>query len=107
MSWDNTQTIEATVHHKFKEEIIIPYAGIDKGLTFMLDKGNKYILTADGIRAIVVDAQEKHICELEDDIQRIYGIDAWSFVKKWYLGHKNMDSMYFLVIKLKKKNENA
>ena len=94
--------IESTVHHKFKEEMIIPYVAISNGLNFMLTKGERCVITADGIRAKVIDVQEKHICELEEDIQRLYGIDVWRFVCSWYKGHTNMDSMHFLVIKLEK-----
>ena len=94
---------EYCVNHRYKDVLIIPYAGIDKSLTFMLDKGEKYILTADGIRAKVVSWEEKHICELEDEIQRLYNMDCWSYIKRWHKATKGcMDSMHFLILKLKK-----
>lgn len=93
---------EYCVNHRYKDVLIIPYAGIDKSLTFMLDKGDKYVLTADGIRAKVVSWEEKHICELEKLIREIYNISAWDMICKWYRYCKCMDSMHFLILKLKK-----
>ena len=93
---------EYCVNHRYKDVIIIPYAGIDKSLTFMLDKGDKYILTADGIHCKVVSWEEKHICELEKLIREIYNISAWDMICKWYRYCKYMDSMHFLILKLKK-----
>ena len=94
---------EYCVNHRYKGVLIIPYAGIDKSLTFMLDKGDKYVLTADGIHAKVVSWEEKHICELDSKIKELYGIDAWSFICRWFkASNGHMDSMHFLIIKLKK-----
>lgn len=94
---------EYHINHRYRDVIIIPYVGIDKSLTFMLDKSEKYILTADGARAKVVSWEEKHICELEDEIQRLYNMDCWNYIKRWFKATKgSMDSMHFLILKLKK-----
>lgn len=94
---------EYHINHRYRDVIIIPYVGIDKSLTFMLDKSEKYILTADGARAKVVSWEEKHILDLEDKVQELYGIDILRYLKKWHKAtNGNMDSMHFLIIKLKK-----
>lgn len=90
------------INHKFREEIIVPYVAIENNITYMTTKGEKHITFADGITAKVVESYEKHICELESKIQSLYGIDAWSFVKRWFASDKGMDSMHFVVIKVKK-----
>lgn len=102
MSLDNNNPTEHYVNHKFRNMIIIPFVCLHRNIDFVMSKGEKYILTADGIHAKVVSWEEKHICELEDKIHELYGMDAWSFVKRWWKSYKNMDSMHFLILKLKK-----
>ena len=102
MSLDKNNPTEHYVNHKFRNMIIIPFVCLHRNIDFVMSKGEKYILTADGIRAKVVSWEEKHICELEDKIHELYGMDAWSFVKRWWKSYKNMDSMHFVVLDLKK-----
>ena len=103
MSLDNNNPTEHYVNHKFRNTIIIPFVCLHRNIDFVMSKGEKYILTADGIRAKVVSWEEKHICELEDEIQRLYNIDCWNYIKRWHKATKGkMDSMHFLIIKLKK-----
>ena len=65
--------------------------------------GDKYVTTADGVRCKVEHWEEKHICELDSKIKELYGIDAWSFICRWFkASNGHMDSMHFLIIKLKK-----
>lgn len=68
-----------------------------------MSKGDHYVTTADGIHCKVVSWEEKHVCELEDKIQELYGMDILQYLRRWYktLGN-NMQSMFFLVLKLKK-----
>ena len=102
MSLDNNNPTEHFVNHKFKERMILPFVAITSNVNFVMSKGDHYITTADKIRCKVVNWNEKHICELEEEIQKLYGIDAWSFVKRWYKSAPQMDSMHFLVLDLKK-----
>ena len=67
-----------------------------------MSKGDKIVYCADGTQAKVIDWSDCHICTLEDDIKRIYGIDTWSFIKRWYSSEKRMDSMTFIKMKLEK-----
>ena len=90
------------INHRFKEHLIIPYVGISNNIDFFLDKGGKHVITSDHIRCKVVNCKEKHICELEDEIRKVYNLDAWTFIKKWHKACPYMDSMHFLVLDLKK-----
>lgn len=97
----NIPTLHA-ITHSFKEELIVPYIGIEKNIEFFLGKGKKQVVTADGILANVISIEEKHICDYEDDITRIYGISPWEFIKRWYSANIGADSMVFAKLKLEK-----
>lgn len=102
MSLENNSPTEHRVNHKFKEVMILPFAGITNNVDLIMSNGEHYVTTSDNIRCKVVNWSEKHICELEEEIQKLYGIDAWSFVKRWYKAAPRMDSMHFLVLNLTK-----
>jgi hypothetical protein len=97
----NIPTLHA-ITHSFKEELIVPYIGIEKNIEFFLGKGKKQVVSADGILANVISIEEKHICDLEDDITRIYGISPWEFIKRWHGANIGADSMIFAKLKLEK-----
>lgn len=103
MSLDNNNPTEHNVLHKFKETMILPYYAVTNNVSLVMSKGDHYVTTADGIHCKIVSWEEKHICELEDEIQRLYNIDAWNYLCKWHKATKGcMDSMHFLILKLKK-----
>ena len=103
MSLDNNNPTEHNVLHKFKETMILPYYAVTNNVSLFMSKGDHYVTTADGIHCKVVSWEEKHICELEDEIQRLYNMDCWSYIKRWHKATKGcMDSMHFLILKLKK-----
>lgn len=102
MSLDNNSTTTHHINHRFKDEVIVPFVGLSDNCAFIMSKGEKHIICADGVQAKVVEWKDCHICTLEDDIKRIYGIDVWSFVKRWYQTEKQMDSMTFIKMKLEK-----
>lgn len=89
------------IRHKFKEDIIIPYVGLYPNIDFLNDN-DAYAYYKDGVRAKIISAKEIHICLLESEIKAIYGLDVWSYIKKWYAFDKSMQTMYFLKIKAKK-----
>lgn len=101
MTLDNNNPTEHTVNHKFRETMIVPLLAVSNNCSFIMGKGEHHITTADGIRCKVMSWEEKHICELENKIYELYGIDVWSFIKRWYKSNNNMDSMHFLIINLK------
>lgn len=102
MNMDSNMPTLHAITHSFKEELILPYVGIEKNIEFFLGKGKKQVVTADGILANVISIEEKHICDLEDDITRIYGISPWEFIKRWHGAHMGADSMIFAKLKLHK-----
>ena len=103
MSLDNNNPTEHNVLHKFKETMILPYYAVSNNCSLIMSKGEHYVTTADGIHCKIVPWEEKHICELEDEIQRLYNMDCWSYIKRWHKATKGcMDSMHFLILKLKK-----
>ena len=103
MSLDNNNPTEHHVLHKFKETMVVPYYAVTNNCSLIMSKGEHYVTTADGIHCKVVSWEEKHICELEDEIQRLYNMDCWSYIKRWHKATKGcMDSMHFLILKLKK-----
>lgn len=103
MSLDNNNPTEHNVLHKFKETMIVPYYAVSNNVSLVMSKGDHYVTTADGIHCKVMSWEEKHICELEEEIQRLYNMDCWSYIKRWFKATKGcMDSMHFLILKLKK-----
>lgn len=102
MTMDSNEVSYHHINHKFRETIIVPYVAIENNISYFTNKGDKYIIFADGIKAKVIESYEKHICELETEIRNLYGIDTWTFIKRWYQSDKGMDSMHFVVIKVKK-----
>lgn len=90
------------LNHRYKDEVIVPLVAVSPNVYFLLDKGVRYVLCTDEIKCRVVDCKEMHICELVDDIKRLYNMDAWSFINRWYQYEKAMDSMEFLKLKLVK-----
>ena len=102
MSLDNNGLTYHEINHRYKDEVVVPLIGITDNVAWVMSKGQKIIICADGIKANVIEWEATHICVLEEDIKRIYGIDAWSFIKRWYASEKRMDSMTFIKMKLEK-----
>lgn len=90
------------INHRFKEEVIIPYMGLSNNIQFFCDKGEKQILCSDGTLCDLKFFEEKKLFEFEDDIRRLYNLDAYTFLKKWYGVSKYIDSLWFLRMRLKK-----
>lgn len=100
---DNNEPTVHRINHKYREEVIVPIIGITRNVTFLCGKGKKQVITADNVVCDVLGYEEKHICLLEDDIKRLYNISCWEFITRWFkVSKESMDSMRFLVIKLKK-----
>lgn len=99
---ERNETSYHKVRHKYRDEIIVPYIAVQKNIDFMLNRGDKYLITADDVRAKVLESKEIHVCELEADINRLYNLSAWDYLCRWYKSEKSMDSMHLLHIKLRK-----
>lgn len=99
---NRAEPVEAYVNHRFREEMILPYAGITPNIAFLMACGERWVTTSDRIHCKVVELEERHICDLEDKIRSLYSIEPYDFIKRWYGACKRMDSMTFVYIKLKK-----
>lgn len=102
MSLDRNNETYHSINHRFKEEVCVPFVGLTNNIDFIMSKGDKFVTCADGVQAKVIEWKDCHICTLEEDIKRLYGIDVWSFLKRWYNTEKRMDSMTFIKMKLEK-----
>lgn len=98
-SIDNNMDTQHLVKHKWREEIVVPYLAIQNNVTFMCDNGEKHIITADQKKALVLDKKEYHMCEMEEIVKRLYGMDVWPFVMRWYNNGFNLLSPSFIYIK--------
>lgn len=108
MSMDNNSENTYNIAHRFQEEVIVPLLAIKNNCGFVMSKGERYLLFADNITVKVVEWDSKSIVSLEEDIKRLYNLDAWTFLKKWYNVYPQMTSLDFLHIKVGKegnKNE--
>ena len=90
------------INHRYKEEIIVPLVAVTNNIKFLFDKEERHVMLGDGNVKKVISCEEVHICALESDINRMYGITPWDFVRRWYKIYPRMDSMFFLKIKLEK-----
>lgn len=96
------------INHKYREEVVVPLVAISNNICFLVKKDEKRtILTSDDIACDVIDFKEVHIAseEFEALIKRLYNLDAFTFIKKWYSKKREMDSMFFVYIKMKEKCE--
>lgn len=90
------------IRHSFKPTIIVPYMAIKNNIAFLLTEGNKKVITTDRVRCIATDIKEVHICDLESDIEQLYHLSAWNFIKRWKMNESNLGSMYFVKMNLEK-----
>lgn len=108
ISMDNNSENTYNIAHRFQEEIIVPLLAVQNNWGFVTTQGERYLYFADRITAKVVSWEDKNIVLLEEDIKRLYKLDAWYFLKKWYGVYPQMTSLDFLHIKVGKegnKNE--
>lgn len=92
------------IRHTYKPKIVIPYLGIGDSaftnLDFLLDRGGRIVVTSDNIECKVLNVEEKHLCDLESEIQSIYNCDAWSWVKRWYRIDYRVSDLRVLIMEL-------
>lgn len=95
--------MEHSVKHNYKEEIIVPLVALSKNFEFLTHKDEeKFIIFANGNRAKVIDWHTIHICDMEEHVQRLYNMDSWKFIKRWYDNGCYFYTAEFLHIKVQK-----
>lgn len=90
------------IRHTYKPKIVIPVNGICDNLDFVLDKEERIVVTSDNVECKALNVEEKHLCDLESEIQSIYNCDAWSWVKRWYKIDNWVSDLRVLVLELEK-----
>lgn len=97
--------MEYYINHRFKDVVILPLMALHPNVGFACQKDRdmeRIVATADGIRCKVVNWSCVNILAIEDKIRELYNIDVITFLKKWYSVDNAMDSLYMLVLELKK-----
>jgi hypothetical protein len=91
------------VLHTFKDEIFVPLLAISPNVSFFFDKKKRLVVTSDNIQASVVRFESMHILsdDARDLVQRLYNVDVYSFMRKWY-SSLDITSMEFVYMILKK-----
>lgn len=105
INMDNTdnKNMVYTIAHKFRDVIILPYVAINNNYQFLINKNNNPVVkTTDGIMCNAINIEEKIIFDLEQDIEQIYGITAWNWLKKWNRANIGMSDMIMVKMELKK-----
>lgn len=91
------------IRHNYKEELILPIAAFIDNMKFLLDELPMKVVTADGVFCEVIEYKWSNILDLEDKIREIYDIDAYSFIKKWYISTGNrLTSLECVLMKVKR-----
>ena len=95
------------INSKFREEIIVPLLAISPNFEYLMlpdpQKRGIKALMKDGVVAKIVSSETKTIFEFEDDIKRIYKVEPYVWLKKWYNACDGMiTNLYLCDIYLKK-----
>ena len=77
------------INCKYRDEIIVPLIGISPNvyewsLISDKDKVGTLCLMKDGILAEVKGCETKTVFEFEEDIKRLYNVEPYEFMKRWY-----------------------
>lgn len=103
ISYESTGNTYHALRHSYKPQVLVPIVAITHNIDFIFNRcGTRYVTTADNIKCIVESSEEKHICECEDLIRQLYNCDPWAYLKRWHKAIPNMQSMEFMLISLKK-----
>lgn len=93
------------VNHRYREKIIVPLIAIENNVSFLCDNDDddKCIQTSDNVLCRITDIKVSNILDLENDISAIYKMCAYEYLKIWRGAYNNLDSLSFVVLKLKRK----
>lgn len=90
------------VNHSYRDKIICPFIAVSNNYRFVVTDGERYIITADDVKCKVTHIDVRNIFDLESEIDKLYKISAWDFLKRWYNVNNNLNSIDFFVLELKK-----
>lgn len=91
------------IQHTYSEEIFLPWAAMSDNIDFILNGGGQ-VETTDGVIADVVEKKGIHVLSQQGLglIVRLYNIQTITFLQRWYERKKEITSLEFLYLKLKK-----
>lgn len=88
------------INCKYREEIIVPLLAISPNWEyFNTPNSHKFGIKAlmkDGVVAKVRGSETKTIFEFEEDIKRLYKVEPYEWLKKWYSACDGMLSNLYL-----------
>lgn len=90
------------IRHKYKPIVYVPIVGIDDSVSFMLDTGQKSVITLDGYECDVKSVDVRNIIKCEDEVNEIYGMTWYKFVAFWNNAMDNMRSLDFFRMEIEK-----
>ena len=93
------------VNHKYREKIIVPLIAIERNVSFLCDDNDedKNIQTSDNVICGIKEINVSNIIDLENEISTIYNMGAYEYLKIWRGAYNNLDSLSFVMLKLKRK----
>ena len=93
------------VNQKYRDKIIVPVSAIERNVSFLCDNDDddKCIQTSDNVLCGITDIKVSNILDLENEISTIYKMGAYEYLKIWRGAYNNLDSLSFVVLKLKRK----
>ena len=93
------------VNHKYREKIIVPLIAIERNVSFLCDDNDedKNIQTSDNVICGIKEIKVSNIIDLENEISTIYKMGAYEYLKIWRGAYNNLDSLSFVMLKLKRK----
>lgn len=91
------------IQHEFSTEIFVPWCAISDNVDFIMAK-ERQVETADGVIADIVEIKYLHALSQEsaEIVKRIYRMQIFSYLEKWYLRNKMMSSLQFVYLKVRK-----
>lgn len=90
------------LHHSFKEDVLVPYAGIKNNIKFFEQRNGQHVITADGVKCKVVWMEVRNILDLEEQIRSYYMSEPWDFLQTWHKAKPDMISLDFVHMRLKR-----
>ena len=74
-------------------------------MSFLCDDNDedKNIQTSDNVICGITDIKVSNILDLENEISTIYNMGAYEYLKIWRGAYNNLDSLSFVMLKLKRK----
>lgn len=93
---------------KYKEQVLLPYIAVTDNVNFLCDKSKEIrCMTADGVPCVATYCKEINILSenAEQLVKKLYNVDVFGYLCKWYAYDKNLSSLMFLELYLRKGNE--